>query len=144
MGPSSKRPRSISPGRCMADLSVDLNGLKLRNPVLLASGCVGYGHEYQHLVDYAKVGGIVTKSVSPLPRAGNAPPRIWETQAGMLNAIGLENPGVARFLAEKMTLLRSLPTSIIASVVGGTMDEFADVAKQMDGEEKIAALELNI
>ena len=77
-----------------ADLSVDLNGIKLRNPVLLASGCVGYGHEYQHLVDYSKIGGIVTKSVSPLPRHGNPPPRIWETPSGMLNAIGLENPGV--------------------------------------------------
>ncbi len=126
------------------DLSVDLNGLKLRNPVLLASGCVGYGHEYQHLVDYSRIGGIVTKSVSPLPRAGNPPPRIWETPGGMLNAIGLENPGVDRFVSEKMTLLRTLPTAIIASVVGGTMDEFADVAAKMDREDTLQALELNI
>ena len=128
----------------MPDLSVDLNGLKLRNPVLLASGCVGYGHEYQHLVDYSRIGGIVTKSVSPLARAGNPPPRIWETQGAMLNAIGLENPGVDRFLSEKMSLLRTLPTAIIASVVGGTMDEFAEVAAKMDREETIQALELNI
>lgn len=131
-------------GAAGVDLSVDLGGIKLRNPVLLASGCVGYGHEYQHLVDYAKLGGIVTKSVSPLPRPGNPPPRIWETPAGMLNAIGLENPGVERFLREKAPLLRTLPTAIIASVVGGTMDEFAEVAAKMDGEECIRALELNI
>lgn len=127
-----------------ADLSVDLNGLKLRNPVLLASGCVGYGHEYRELVDYGRIGGIVTKSVSPLPRPGNPPPRIWETPSGMLNAIGLENPGVDRFLAEKMPLLRTLPCAVIASVVGATMDEFAEVAAKMDAEEKIEALELNI
>lgn len=126
------------------DLSVDLNGLKLRNPVLLASGCVGYGHEYQHLVNYSRIGGIVTKSVSPLPRAGNPPPRIWETPGGMLNAIGLENPGVDRFVSEKMSLLRTLPTAIIASVVGGTMDEFAEVAAKMDREDTLQALELNI
>src|SRR4051812_14272425 len=128
----------------MADLSVDLGGIVLRNPVMLASGCVGYGHEYQHLVDYSRIGGIVTKSVSPLPRPGNPPPRIWETPAGMLNAIGLENPGIERFLSEKMALLRTLPTAIIASVVGATMEEFASVAEKMDREEKIQALELNI
>ena len=126
------------------DLSVDLNGIRLRNPVLLASGCVGYGHEYQHLVDYRRIGGIVTKSVSPLPRPGNPPPRIWETPAGMLNAIGLENPGIERFLSEKAPLLRTLPCAVIASVVGGTMEEFAEVAARMDAEEKILALELNI
>lgn len=136
----SRKPEAAS----RIDLSVDLNGIKLRNPVLLASGCVGYGHEYQHLVDYGRIGGIVTKSVSPLPRPGNPPPRIWETPAGMLNAIGLENPGVDRFLAEKMVLLRTLPTAIIASVVGGTMDEFGDVAAKMDGEDTLQALELNI
>lgn len=128
----------------MADLAVDLGGIRLRNPVLLASGCVGYGHEYQHLVDYSKIGGIVTKSVSPKPRPGNPPPRIWETPSGMLNAIGLENPGIERFLEEKAPLLRTLPTTIIASVVGGTMDEFAEVAAAMDGEEALKALELNI
>ncbi len=125
-------------------LSVDLNGIVLRNPVLLASGCVGYGHEYRQLVDYSKIGGIVTKSVSLAPRAGNPPPRIWETPAGMLNAIGLENPGIDRFLAEKCPLLRALPTTIVASVVGATMEEFAEVAARMDGEEAIRALELNI
>ncbi len=127
-----------------ADLSVDLNGIVLRNPVLLASGCVGYGHEYRHLVDYSKIGGIVTKSVSRKPRPGNPPPRIWETPAGMLNAIGLENPGIDRFLSEKAPLLRSLPCAIIASVVGADMEEFADVAAKMEGEECVKAIELNI
>ena len=90
------------------DLSVDFAGIKLKNPVLTASGTFGYGEEFAEFVDLNKLGGVIVKGVSLKPIKGNPPPRIWETPSGMLNAIGLENPGVDVFLSEKLPYLRKL------------------------------------
>src|SRR3989304_9768815 len=88
------------------NLSVDFAGIKLKNPVLTASGTFGYGEEYAAFVDLNRLGGVIVKGISLKPIAGNPPPRIWETPSGMLNAIGLENPGVEVFLREKRPFLR--------------------------------------
>src|SRR5512139_1878001 len=89
------------------DLSIDFAGIKLKNPVLTASGTFGYGEEYADIVDLNRLGGVIVKGISLKPINGNPPPRIWETPAGMLNAIGLENPGVDVFLRDKLPFLRN-------------------------------------
>src|SRR3954451_17207755 len=99
----------------MSDLSVTLGRLSLRNPVLVASGTFGYAREMAGLVDFAKLGGIVPKTVTMQPRAGNAPPRTVETASGMLNAIGLDNDGLDHFLGHHLPYLRTLPTAIVAN-----------------------------
>jgi len=99
----------------MVDLSVNIAGLRLKNPVLLASGTVGYGNEIAEFTDLNKLGGIVTKSLSLKPRKGNPPPRITETPSGMLNAIGLANVGVESFLNDKIPFLKKLDTTLICS-----------------------------
>lgn len=126
------------------DLSVELGPLKLKNPVLTASGTFGYGLEYADLMDLTRLGGIVVKSITLQPRMGHAPPRIVETPAGLLNAIGLQNDGVEVFIQEQMPKLRGLGVPVIASVAGDTLSEFVQVAGRLDNCEGIAALELNI
>ena len=115
--------KPIAPKR--VDLAVRIGSLELRNPVLTASGTFGYGDEYAHVVDLELLGGVVTKTVTVLPRAGNAPTRIAETASGMLNSIGLENVGLKRFRAEKLPRLRELKATVIASIGGETEDELA-------------------
>jgi dihydroorotate dehydrogenase (NAD+) catalytic subunit len=127
----------------MIDLSVEIGGLRLKNPVLAASGTFGYGQESADLVDLNALGGIVTKSVTLKPRAGNPPPRIVELPAGMLNSIGLANVGVEGFIKEKLPFLRSLSTTIIVNVAGGAADEFLQVVERLESEEGIDAYELN-
>ncbi len=125
-----------------ADLSVDLGGIALRNPVLTASGTFGYGTEFSPFLDLRTLGGFVTKSLTLLPRAGNYPPRIAETPAGMLNAIGLENVGVEVFVREKLPVIPE-DVPVIASVFGTEAAEYAEVLKRLSGVPKVAGFEIN-
>jgi len=127
----------------MINLTTKIGNLRLKNPVLVASGTFGYGKESEGLVDFSLLGGIVTKSVSLKARAGNPPPRIFEVPAGMLNSIGLANVGVETFIADKLPFLRSLNTSIIVNVAGSTPDEFVQVIEKLEDESGISAYELN-
>ena len=104
----------------MIDLSVKIGSLRLKNPVLVASGTFGYGQEARDLVNLNALGGIITKSVSPKPRDGNPPPRIVELPAGMLNSIGLANVGVEAFITDKLPFLKELDTAVIVNVAGST------------------------
>ena len=126
------------------DLSIEIAGMALRNPVLLASGTCNYGQELQSITDLSQLGGIVTKTITPQPRAGNRPQRIVETPAGMLNSIGLQNPGLEDFVENKWPFLESLDTQIVVNIAGHTIEEFADMAARLDDVQGIAALEGNI
>ncbi|MCU0722620.1 MAG: dihydroorotate dehydrogenase [Planctomycetes bacterium] len=128
----------------MATLSVKLGALALRNPVLAASGTFGFGLGFEGLVDLSAIGGVVLKSLTVEPRAGNPPPRVAETPAGMVNSIGLENPGLRAFLAETLPSVAGLPTVVIASVAGERVDDFVRLAGALDPEEAIDALEVNV
>lgn len=125
------------------DLSVDLAGLVLKNPVMSASGTFGYGQEFAEFVHPRELGAVVTKGVSLKPRAGNPPPRIVETAAGMLNAIGLENVGVENFLERKLPWLLQRDAVVVVNVYGQTAEEYALVAQALD-QSGVAMLELNI
>jgi len=124
------------------DLRVDLGGIALRNPVLTASGTFGYGTEFAPFLDLRRLGGIVTKSLTLEPRAGNLPPRIAETRGGMLNAIGLENVGVEAFLREKLPALHA-DVVVVASVFGTEIEHYAEVARRLSVSERVAGLEVN-
>ena len=128
----------------MIDLSVDIARLHLRNPVLLASGTFGHGAEYAGWMDFTRIGGVVTKTITMQPRAGNPPPRTVETPAGMLNSIGLQNPGLSGVIAEKLPPLKDLPTAVVVSIAGTSVEEFAEMARRLDGLPGVHALELNI
>ena len=128
----------------MPDLSITLGRLKLANPILVASGTFGYAREMAGVVDFAKLGGIIPKTVTRQPRAGNPPPRTVETASGMLNAIGLDNDGIDHFIAHHLPYLRTLPTAIIANIAGKTETEFVEMAEQIGREQGLAALELNL
>ena len=118
--------------------------MRLASPVLLASGTVGYANELAALVDLARVGGIVTKTVTAKPRSGNPPQRIVETPSGMLNAIGLQNVGIDRFVAEKLPYLAELEPVVLVSVMGYTIREFVTLAERLDGQPGVNGLELNL
>ena len=133
--------KALAPER--VDLGVRIGPLALRNPVLTASGTFGYGDEYAHVVDLRVLGGVVTKTVTVEPRAGNPPPRIAETGAGMLNSIGLENVGLARFRTEKLPRLRALHATVIASLGGETSEELETLVGTLGGESGIGAFEIN-
>jgi dihydroorotate dehydrogenase (NAD+) catalytic subunit len=126
------------------DLSVMLGRLRLPNPVLVASGTFGYGREMAGLVDLARLGGIVPKTITPLPRKGNVPWRTVETSAGLLNSIGLDNDGVDAFLAAQLPWLLACGAPVIVSIAGATQDDFVALARRLDGVAGIAAVELNI
>jgi dihydroorotate dehydrogenase (NAD+) catalytic subunit len=128
----------------MADLSVQIGSLRLRNPVIAASGCFGYGVEYAHAVDLASLGGVAVKGLFMTEREGHAPPRIVETPAGMLNAIGLQGIGVHRFVAEKLPDLRRLGATVIVNICGSTLDEYCEVARVLSDAPGVGAIELNI
>ena len=125
-------------------LTIDVGPLRLASPVLLASGTVGYANELAALVDLARVGGIVTKTVTAKPRSGNPPPRIVETPSGMLNAIGLQNVGIDRFVVEKLRYLAALETVVLVSIMGYTTGEFVTLAERLDGLPGVDGLELNL
>jgi len=126
------------------DMSVVIGDLTLKNPVLTASGTFGYGLEYDGHFDVAELGGICTKGLSLLPRHGNPPARIWETAAGMLNAIGLANVGVEAFCSEKLPTLRERGVTVIPNIFATSVDDFRKLAERLEGEAGIAALELNV
>lgn len=126
------------------DLSVEFAGLRLGNPVIAAAGTFGYGLEFADLLDLSQLGGIVTKSLSLEPLEGAPAPRLVETPAGMLNAVGLQNIGVRRFVAEKLPLLGRYRTVWITSVFGSTVEEYAEVVRVLEGAEGVAAYELNV
>lgn len=128
----------------MHDLTTTLGRLTLRNPILVASGTFGYAREMADLIDFAQLGGIIPKTVTKSPRAGNPPPRTVETPSGMLNAIGLDNDGIDHFIHHHLPYLRTLPTAIIANIAGKTEAEFFDMAEQIGREPGLAALELNL
>jgi dihydroorotate dehydrogenase (NAD+) catalytic subunit len=126
------------------DLSVQVGSLKLRNPILLASGTVGYGNEISEFIDLNKIGGIVTKSLSLKPRKGNPPQRIVETPSGMLNAIGLQNVGVEEFLTEKIPFLKKFDVPLICNIAASTVDEYVECTRLLTTEDFIKAFEINV
>ncbi len=126
------------------DLSVNIGSLKLRNPILLASGTVGYGNEMSEFTDLNLIGGIVTKSLSLKPRKGNPPQRILETPAGMLNAIGLTNVGVEVFLKEKIPFLKKFDVPLICNIAASTIEEYVECTRILTEEPTIKAFEINV
>jgi dihydroorotate dehydrogenase (NAD+) catalytic subunit len=128
----------------VADLSTRIGSLTLRNPFIGASGCFGYGLEYANAVDLASLGGVAVKGLFLEERQGHPPPRIVETPAGMLNAIGLQGIGVKRFVAERLPELRRLGATTIVNVCGSTIDEYCEVTRILSDHEGVAAIELNI
>jgi dihydroorotate dehydrogenase (NAD+) catalytic subunit len=125
-------------------MDVHLGRLKLKNPVMTASGTFGYGEEYADYVDLNRLGAIVVKGLSLKPRLGNPPPRIMETTGGMLNAVGLQNIGVDAFIEEKLPFLRKYDAAVIANIYGETYDEFKKVTKILSSAKGVHALEVNI
>ena len=119
-------------------------GLDLKSPVLLASGTVSYGEELSKLCDFSKIGGIVTKAISLEPRTGNLPQRIAETPSGMINAIGLANVGIERFIAEKVPFLRQLDTAVIVNIAGRSIDDYCEVVSRLDQIKGLDAYEINL
>ena len=126
------------------DLRVDLGGLKLKNPVMTASGTFGYGLEFGYYMDISKLGAVIVKGLSLKPREGNPPPRTVETPCGMLNSIGLQNVGVDEFIKEKLPPLRKLKATVIANIFGETISEYEEVARRLDCAEGVSAIEINI
>jgi len=126
------------------DLAVPLAGLRLANPVLSASGTFGHGLEMSRLVPPSKLGALVGKTVTLKPRPGNAPPRMAETEGGMLNSIGLENRGIEHYRREVLPTLRGCGTHVISNIGGESIADFAALAEQLDGEDVVSALEVNL
>src|SRR5687768_16508819 len=126
------------------DLSVRIGSLSLKNPLIAASGCFGYGVEYADLVDLSSLGGVAVKGHFLTEREGHPPPRIVETPAGMLNAIGLQGIGVRRFVDEKLPELRARRATVIVNVCGTTLDEYVEVSRILSDAEGVDAIELNI
>jgi len=133
----------ITKTRKQPDLSVNIGGIQLKNPVMTASGTFGYGEEYASFVDINRLGAVVPKGISLVPIEGNAPPRIIETAAGMLNAIGLQNVGVDVFVREKLSFLKRYETPVIVNIFGHSIDEYRRLARRLDSED-VAGLEVNI
>ena len=126
------------------DLSINIGSLKLQNPIMLASGTVGYGNEISEFSDLNKLGAIVTKSLSLKPRKGNPPQRIVETPAGMLNAIGLANIGVEEFLKEKIPFIKKYNVPLICNIAASSVEEYVECARILTEEETIKAFEINV
>jgi dihydroorotate dehydrogenase (NAD+) catalytic subunit len=126
------------------NLSVKIGKLNLKNPVMTASGTFGYGDEYSEFIDLNRLGAVVVKGLSLTPKEGNPPPRIVETAAGMLNAIGLQNIGIENFVREKLPFLRRFDTPVVVNFFGDSVGEYAEAAKRLSAAEGIHALEMNI
>ena len=126
------------------DLSVQIGALRLRNPILAASGTFGYGVEFAHLVDLNRLGGFVVKGLSREPIEGAPPPRLCETPSGMLNAVGLQNTGVRAFVTEKLPALRKYNTAVLANVFGYCLEDYVEVIRTLEDAEGLAGYELNI
>lgn len=128
----------------MVDLSVNIGSLRLKNPVITASGTFGYGEEYAEFIDLNMLGAVTVKGLSLKPREGNPPPRIIETPSGLLNSIGLQNIGIERFIKEKLPFLRQFDTPVIVNFFGDSIEEYSDAAIALSDVEGIHALEMNI
>jgi len=125
-------------------LNVELNRLRLANPILVASGTFGYAREMAAFVPFSRLGGIIPKTITPLPRIGNPPPRTVETASGLLNSIGLDNDGLEAFIARHLGYLLGLGTAVIANIAGHDRDEFVRMAERLDACSGLSGLELNI
>ena len=126
------------------NLAVNIAGLRLKNPILSASGCFAYGEEASEVFDLSLLGGVVTKSLTYLPREGLPPPKVVETDAGMLNAIGLSNVGIDKFISEKLPFLQKYNTACIASIAGSTIDEYIRLTERLAEHDSVSAIEVNI
>lgn len=126
-------------------LSVKIGKLKIKNPVMVASGTFGYAEEFKNLVDLKNLGAVVTKTITLKPREGNFPPRTCETPAGMLNSVGLENPGINKFISQKIPLLKKIGPPVIVSIAAeDDPEEFIELARQLDKVSAVSAIEINI
>ncbi len=128
----------------MANLEINLGGLKMKNPVTVGSGTFAYGQEYDRYFDISKLGAVTTKSLSLEPRAGNKPPRLVETPAGMLNAIGLQNVGIEAYLREKAPFLREKKCTVIGNIYGKSPEDYAELARRLDEADAADAIEANL
>ncbi|MFW2368286.1 MAG: dihydroorotate dehydrogenase [Desulforhopalus sp.] len=128
----------------MPDLRVNIGSLELANPVMTASGTFGYAREFENLMNLHRLGAVIVKGISLHPRAGNPPPRIVETACGMLNAIGLQNVGVDRFIDEKMTYLQGLNIPVIVNILGDSLAEYEEITARLRGVPGVAGIEVNI
>src|SRR6476659_5952308 len=128
----------------MTDLSVSIGSLALKNPLIAASGCFGYGLEYAEAIDISTLGAVVSKGLFLKPREGHPPERIVETPAGMLNAIGLQGIGVHRYIKEKLPELRKLGATNVVNICGVTLDEYVEVARILSDADGVHGLEINI
>ena len=137
--PAEPRPPAPEP-----DLSVEVAGLRLPTPLIAASGTFGYGDEYRGVADYSAIGAVSAKGLYLEPRPGCAPPRIWETPSGMLNAIGLQEVGIREFLAKKLPAVRALGKVLLANICGSSLDEYAELARILDDAEGVHGIEINI
>jgi len=126
------------------DMTVEIAGIKMRNPVMTASGTFGYGEEFSAYVDLEEIGAIITKGLSLKPRAGNPTPRIVETPGGMLNAIGLQNVGIDAFITDKVPFLRTVATPVVVNLFGNTLEEYGELAARLDRISEVAGVEVNI
>jgi len=144
LGQARKLEAELAVLMAETDLSCNLGGLQLRSPVLVASGTYGFGREYGALYSPSLLGGVCTKCVTLEPRAGNAPPRVTETPSGMLNSIGLENPGVDVFLRDELPWLRDQGARVVVNIAGHTVAEYGRLTARLDGTPGIAALEVNV
>jgi dihydroorotate dehydrogenase (NAD+) catalytic subunit len=149
LGDSGERScRAAQPPNCPAEspvgLSVEFAGIRMQNPVLTASGTFGYAQEFEQYLDLNRLGALVVKTITRLPRAGNPAPRIVETPAGMLNAIGLQNVGVDAFIREKLPYLRRLTPPLIVNVAGESVEDFRELTKRISDQEGVAGIELNV
>src|SRR5690625_566544 len=128
----------------MTELTVHLPGLNLKNPIMPASGCFGFGREYSELYDLSKLGAVMMKAATGEERFGNPTPRVAETASGMLNAIGLQNPGVEEIIKTEVPFLANYDVPLIANIAGSSIEEYEKVASAFNGTDKVHALELNI
>lgn len=123
---------------------VNIGTLRLKNPVIVASGTFGFAEEFRDIVDINRLGAIITKSITLKPREGNPPPRIVETSSGILNSIGLQNDGIEAFVKDRLPLLKKIKTALVVSIAGGSLDEYKELARRLDKIDIIDAIEINI
>ncbi|HEX7513358.1 MAG TPA: dihydroorotate dehydrogenase, partial [Candidatus Methylomirabilis sp.] len=146
-GGESREPRteSCEPRAASGvDMAVEVAGIRMQNPVLTASGTFGYAQEFERYLDLNRLGALVVKTITRLPRPGNPAPRIAETPAGMLNAIGLQNVGIDAFIREKLPYLRTLAPPLIVNVAGESVEDFRELTKRISDQEGVAGIELNV